>query len=75
MSSVAGHACQERNASLNVLQGSAISGAVINFTGHYVHFLRFGPAITAIGGGLLYTIGEHIYSLATRYTSWAHYGF
>jgi hypothetical protein len=48
--------CAEGEAYIPFL-AAAMSGVVINFTGRYVHFLRFGPAITAIGSGLLYTIG------------------
>lgn len=42
---------------LTIILGAAGSGAVVNATGRYIWFLRFGPLLTTIGAGLLYTIG------------------
>lgn len=43
---------------LTRVSAAALSGAVINFTGRYAPFLRFGSITTAIAAGLLYTIGQ-----------------
>lgn len=42
---------------LTIILSAAGSGAIINFTGRYIHFLRWGPLTSAVGAGLFYTIG------------------
>ncbi|KAL7411362.1 ABC transporter [Mrakia frigida] len=44
---------------LSVVLCSMLAGVVISMTGYYWPFLVFGPIITPIGGGLLYTIDVH----------------
>jgi MFS family permease len=41
---------------LSVVIGAGVSGGIINFTGRYWYFLFFGPFLSSIGCGLLYTI-------------------
>ncbi|CCA66622.1 probable DHA14-like major facilitator; ABC transporter [Serendipita indica DSM 11827] len=44
---------------LTIILAAAISGAIINFTGRYIYFLRYATLVSAIGAGLLYTLDLH----------------
>jgi hypothetical protein len=41
---------------LACILSAALSGTVINWTGRYWPFLFFGPLISAVGAGFLYTL-------------------
>lgn len=43
---------------LAIVIGSGVSGMTVSLTGNYWYFLFFGPWLTCIGGGLLYTLHE-----------------
>jgi len=43
---------------LAIVIGSGVSGMTVSLTGNYWYFLFFGPWLTCIGGGLLYTLRE-----------------
>jgi len=43
---------------LSAVIASFGSGAIVNFTGHYLAWLLAGPLIGAVGAGLLFTIDE-----------------
>jgi len=42
--------------SIATIFGTAVSGGIIRWNGHYKPFLIFGPWFAAISGGLLYTV-------------------
>jgi len=42
---------------ISIVGAAAITGGIINFTGHYWGWLFGGPLLSAIGAGLLYTVG------------------
>ena len=42
---------------ISVVGAAAITGGIISFTGHYWGWLFGGPFLSAIGAGLLYTVG------------------
>ncbi|KAG8860948.1 hypothetical protein FRB91_000144 [Serendipita sp. 411] len=44
---------------LTIILSAAISGAIINFTGRYIYFLRYATLISAVGAGLLFTLDIH----------------
>lgn len=43
---------------LTMVFASFTSGGIVNATGHYYYILVFGPLISAVGAGLLFTIDE-----------------
>jgi MFS family permease len=43
---------------LGIVVGSGVAGMTVSLTGNYWLFLVFGPWLTCIGGGLLYTLHE-----------------
>ena len=42
---------------ISIVGAAVISGGIISFTGHYWGWLFGGPFLSAIGAGLLYTVG------------------
>lgn len=53
---------------ISIVGAAAVTGGVINFTGYYWGWLFGGPFLSAIGAGLLYTVGLS-YS-TTLYQTW-----
>jgi len=43
---------------VSVVGAAAVTGGIISFTGHYWGWLFGGPFMSAIGAGLLYTVGS-----------------
>ena len=43
---------------IGIVGAAAVSGGIISFTGHYWGWLFGGPFLSAIGAGLLYTVGS-----------------
>jgi hypothetical protein len=43
---------------LAIVIGSGVSGLVVSLFGNYWNFLVFGPWLSSVGAGLLYTLHE-----------------
>jgi hypothetical protein len=53
---------------ISIVGAAAITGGVISFTGHYWGWLFGGPFLSAVGAGLLYTVGS-FYCAALHHTA------
>ena len=43
---------------ISIVGAAAITGGIISLTGHYWSWLFGGPFLSAVGAGLLYTVGS-----------------